>query len=132
MQICYEPIGVMHCELKEPAQTPSFYSRSEIKGEIEVFEQFQEGLTGIEACEYITVIFHFDRSNGFELIQRRRGVGELSGVFNLRTPRRPNPIGLSILKLERIEGNRLFVANVDMLDATPILDLKPYAGIERD
>ena len=73
-----------------------------------------------------------DDASADPVAQRRRGVGELSGVFNLRTPRRPNPIGLSILKLERVEGNRLFVNNVDMLDATPILDLKPYAGIERD
>jgi tRNA (Thr-GGU) A37 N-methylase len=72
------------------------------------------------------VIFHFHRAQGYSLMQKRRGVGELRGVFSLCSPNRPNAIGMSILRLIKREGTMLHVENVDMLDGTPILDIKPY------
>jgi len=80
----------------------------------------------LEEYDHIIAIFHFNRSEGFSLMQKRRGVGELRGVFSLCSPNRPNGIGMSILKLMGIEGRMLHVDNVDLLDGTPILDIKPY------
>jgi len=126
MDICYQPIGIMHCELSDSESAPKFYTESQINGVIEIYEQYAQGLSGLEDYQYIVVLFHFHKSKGCSLKQRRRGVGELRGVFSLCSPMRPNAIGMSILRLERVEGCRLHVMNVDMLDGTPILDIKPY------
>ncbi len=131
MKISYESIGVMHCELKEREDAPLFYNVSDIKGEIEVFEQFAAGLQGIERNDYIAVIFHFHRAGESALVLKHHRSGKMEGVFNLCSPRRPNSIGLSILKLEEVRGNRLLVDHVDMLDGTPILDIKPYKPSDR-
>jgi tRNA (adenine37-N6)-methyltransferase len=130
MEICYKPIGVMHCELTDVDAAPKFYTESNISGVIEIFEPFAEGLSGLENFGHIVVIFHFHKSEGFSLMQRRRGVGELRGVFSLCSPMRPNAIGMSILKLRKIEGSNLYVENVDFLDGTPILDIKPYKPLD--
>jgi tRNA (adenine37-N6)-methyltransferase len=126
MEISYEPIGVMRCALTDQDTAPKFYTESNISGVIEIFEPFVPGLSGIEDYEYIVVIFHFHSSQGYTLMQKRRGVGELRGVFSLRSPNRPNGIGMSVLKLAKVEGSLLHVENVDMLDGTPILDIKPF------
>ena len=126
VDICYKPIGVMHCNLVDPDTAPRFYTESDIEGTIEIFEEFAQGLAGLEEYDHIIAIFHFNRSEGFSLMQKRRGVGELRGVFSLCSPNRPNGIGMSILKLMGIEGRMLHVDNVDLLDGTPILDIKPY------
>jgi tRNA-Thr(GGU) m(6)t(6)A37 methyltransferase TsaA len=126
MEICYQPIGIMHCELTDSERAPKFYTESQVSGVIEIYEQYAQGLSGIQDYQYIIVLFHFHESKGFSLMQRRRGKGALRGVFSLCSPMRPNPIGMSVLRLERVEGDRLHVMNVDLLDGTPILDIKPY------
>jgi tRNA (adenine37-N6)-methyltransferase len=126
MEILYTPIGRMHCDLLDPDTAPKFYTESTIKGTIEIFEAYGEGLAGLNEYDHIMVFFHFHRSVGYSLRQKRRGVGELRGVFSLCSPNRPNGIGMSILKLIKVEGNMLYVENVDLLDGTPILDIKPY------
>ncbi len=126
MDICYRPIGFMHCELVNSDMAPKFYTASEIRGTIEMLEPYVEGLAGLEEYDHIVVLFHFHRSEGFTLMQKRRGEGELKGVFSLCSPNRPNALGMSILRLIRVEGNTLFVDNVDLLDGTPILDIKPF------
>lgn len=126
MKLCYNPIGIMRCSLTDPDAAPKFYTDSDVPGTIEVFEQYKEGLAGLEDYDHIIVIFHFHRSTGYELMQKRRGEGELRGVFSLCSPNRPNCIGMSILRLIKIEDNMIHVNNVDMLDGTPILDIKPY------
>lgn len=126
MNITYAPIGILHCAIQDPKDAPNFYSISEIPGTIEIYEPFIEGLYGLEVDEPIVVLFHFHRSQGYELLQRRKGTGPLKGVFSLCSPNRPNPIGMSILKLVRIEQGMLTVEHVDMVDGTPIIDIKPY------
>ena len=126
MEICYRPVGLMHCELFDSDTAPKFYTESDIKGTIEIFYEYAEGLAGLDEYDHIMVFFHFHRSAGYSLMQKRRGVGELRGVFSLCSPNRPNGIGMSILKLIKVEGNKLHVENVDLLDGTPILDIKPY------
>lgn len=126
MEICYQPIGVMHCELTDSESAPKFYTESQVSGIIEIYEEYAQGLSGIEDYQYIIVLFHFHKSKGYNLMQRRRGKGELRGVYSLCSPMRPNPIGMSILRLERVEGAMLHVNSIDLLDGTPILDIKPY------
>ena len=126
MEILYTAIGLMHCELFDSDTAPKFYTESNIQGTIEIFEAYREGLAGLNEYGHIMVFFHFHRSGGYSLMQKRRGVGELRGVFSLCSPNRPNGIGMSILKLIKVQGNMLYVENVDLLDGTPILDIKPY------
>jgi len=126
MGITFTPIGVMHCALTDSETAPKFYTESDVQGTIEIHAPYAQGLTNLEEYTHIVVLFHFHRSRGYDLMQKRRGVGELRGVFSLNSPNRPNGIGLSILRLLKVEGNLLHVENVDMLDGTPILDIKPY------
>ncbi|HQP31623.1 MAG TPA: tRNA (N6-threonylcarbamoyladenosine(37)-N6)-methyltransferase TrmO [Deltaproteobacteria bacterium] len=126
MNITLTPIGILHCPIQEPKDAPNFYSVSDISGTIEIYEPFIQGLDGLEEYEYIVALFHFHRSQGYELLQKRKGTGPLKGVFSLCSPNRPNPIGMSILKLTGIEQGLLTVEHVDMVDGTPIIDIKPY------
>ncbi|HNY65590.1 MAG TPA: tRNA (N6-threonylcarbamoyladenosine(37)-N6)-methyltransferase TrmO [Deltaproteobacteria bacterium] len=125
MDIRYTPIGVMHCELKEPASAPRFYSISNVKGTIEIFEPYLEGLDSLSEHEHIVVLFHFHLSKGFDLKQKGPS-GRVKGVFSLCSPMRPNPIGMSVLRLTGVEPPWLHVENIDLVDGTPILDIKPY------
>lgn len=128
MQIRYEPIGVMHCGVKNPADAPRFYSASQLKGTIEIFEPFLEGLDSLDEHEHIVVLFHFHLSEGFNLIQKGSS-GRVKGVFSLCSPMRPNPIGMSVLRLVRVDPPFLHVENIDLVDGTPIIDIKPYKPI---
>jgi tRNA (adenine37-N6)-methyltransferase len=130
MEILYTAIGLMHCELFDSDTAPKFYTESTIKGTIEIFEAYKEGLAGLNEYDHIMVFFHFHRSSGYSLMQKRRGQGELRGVFSLCSPNRPNGIGMSILKLIKVQDNMLHVENVDLLDNTPILDIKPYKPMD--
>jgi tRNA-Thr(GGU) m(6)t(6)A37 methyltransferase TsaA len=126
MDITLTPIGILHCSIQDPKDAPNFYSVSDEIGTIEIYEPFIQGLDGLEEYEHIVVLFHFHRSHGYELLQKRKGTGPLKGVFSLCSPNRPNPVGMSILKLLRMERGMLTVAHVDMVDGTPIIDIKPY------
>lgn len=121
----FKPIGVVRCEIKELERVPFHWKDSEVEGRIEVFEEFKDGIRGIERFSNIAVIFVFHRSKGYRLIQTARN-GQARGVFATGSPFRPNPIGLSILKLLKVEGNNLYVEWLDMVDGTPVLDIKPF------
>lgn len=126
MGIVFEPIGIVHSPIKSTKDAPRFFTISDVKGTIEIYPEFAQGLTYIEREQRIVVIFHFHLSEGFDLLQRKCTSGELKGVFTLCSPRRPNPIGMSVLELERIEDNILYVSGLDMADETPVLDIKPF------
>jgi len=121
----FRPIGVVCCKLKKLEDVPFHWKVSEVEGRIEVFKEFEEGLGGIERFSHIAVIFIFHKSKGYKLIQRAMD-GQIRGVFATGSPSRPNPIGLSILKLVKVEKNILYVRWLDMVDGTPILDIKPF------
>jgi tRNA (adenine37-N6)-methyltransferase len=96
------------------------------EGVLEVLAEFELGLTDIEGFSHLFVVWAFDRSSGFELMGTPPSDERPHGVFATRSPKRPNPIGLTVVELVRREGLRLHVRGVDMLDGTPILDIKPY------
>ena len=127
MQICYRPIGIVHSPFKEtkgmPIQPPG---AAKIRGTIEVFPEFVNGLKDVEGFSHIILLYHFHRAQKSELVVIPFMDSQPHGVFATRAPKRPNPIGLSIVKLLNIEQNILHIKNVDIVDGTPLLDIKPY------
>ena len=122
--IPFTTIGHVENQFDEPV------SASEIRAaesRIVLYPEFVEGLQGLEPGQQLTVLFHFHRSEGFDLLQHPRGDRSLSkrGVFTLRSPRRPNPIGMTVVDLLAAQGNVLRVRGLDAINGTPVLDLKP-------
>ena len=122
-----QPIGYVTSSYKSPQEIPKgLGAKHEAEGVLEILPEFQLGLMDIEGFSHLFVIWVFDRSEGFELLGTPPSDNRPHGVFATRSPSRPNPIGLTVVELLRREDARLHVRGVDMLDRTPILDLKPY------
>jgi tRNA-Thr(GGU) m(6)t(6)A37 methyltransferase TsaA len=121
------PIGTARTPFAETKQIPKgLDARHEAEGVIEIVPELEPGLLDIEGFSHLYVIWMFHRAEGFDLVGTPPSDTRPHGVFATRSPRRPNPIALTVVELLRREGSRLFVRGVDMLDGTPILDIKPY------
>jgi len=121
------PIGSVRSPYKESGGVPKGCgAKHEAEGVLEILPELEAGLTDIEGFSHLFVIWVFDRSEGSELIGTPPCDDRPHGVFSTRSPKRPNPIGLTVVELLRRDGPRLHVRGVDMLDGTPILDIKPY------
>ena len=107
----------------------STHQAAGVGGTVELFEDYRAGLKDLEGFSHVILIWQFDRSVGYHLEARPPKQTDSKGVFATRSPNRPNPIGLSIVRLERIENGVLHVNGVDMLDGTPLLDIKPYIPV---
>lgn len=126
-KICFNPIGIIHTEFTSLKGIPIQFYMSDSKGIIEIFPQYQNGLKDLEGFSHIYCIYFFDMVKLPVPLQSKPFLdNKLRGVFSIRTPSRPNPIGLSILEILEIKKNKIKVNNVDILDQTPILDIKPY------
>ena len=126
MNIDMSPIGVFHTNEKS---IPRHWSVSEVEGQIEIDPVYMEGLKDIEAGQEIVVLFYFHQSPPFEhkhLVQFPPHKSKPMGVFSICSPVRPNPIGLSVLVVLSVLGNIVKVKHADMIDGTPILDIKPH------
>jgi len=123
----YVPIGVIYSEHRRLEETPiqPVYARG-CRGRIEVRPDFAPGLRDLEGFSHIIVIYHFHRSTGPELTVRPFTDVKSRGIFSTRHPHRPNPIGFSVVRLAGIEGALLHIEDVDILDGTPLLDIKPF------
>ena len=125
--IQYRPIGIIHTPYKTPQGTPIQPPASKgVIADIEVFEKYAEGLTDLGGFSHIYLIYHFHLSKKFSLKVKPFLDDESHGLFATRAPSRPNAIGLSIVELIAKEKNTLRVKNIDVLDGTPLLDIKPY------
>jgi len=123
----FQPIGYVRSPYKSTQEIPKgLGAKHEAEGELEILPKFEIGLTDIEGFSHLIVIWLFDRSQGFDLLGTPPSDNRPHGVFATRSPRRPNPIGLTVFELLRRDGRILQVRGVDMLDGTPILDIKPY------
>ena len=121
------PIGFVSSPYKTTSEIPKGLGvKHEADGVLKILPEFEAGLTDIEGFSHLFVLWEFDRSQGFELLGSPPFDNRPHGVFATRSPRRPNPIGLTVVELLRREGIELHVRGVDMLDGTPILDIKPY------
>jgi len=122
-----QPIGFVSSPYKDTTQIPKgLGAKHETDGVLKILPAFAPGLTDIEGFSHLMVIWEFDRSRGFELLGTPPSDNRPHGVFATRSPYRPNPIGLTVVELLRREGADLHARGVDMLDGTPILDIKPY------
>ena len=127
MDVTYRPIGVIHSPFKDLEDMPiQPAGEASAAGSIEIFPDFVAGLKDLDGFSHVILLYHFHRVRSSKLTVTPFMDSQPRGVFATRAPTRPNPIGLSVVKLIRIEGNRLYVENLDILDGTPLLDLKPY------
>jgi tRNA-Thr(GGU) m(6)t(6)A37 methyltransferase TsaA len=122
-----EPIGYVRSPYKTTQQIPKGLGATHpAEGTLEIRDEFEPGLTDIEGFSHLIVIWEFDRSEGFSLVGKPPTDDRPHGVFATRSPQRPNPIGLTVVELLSRDGVILRIRGIDMLDGTPILDIKPY------
>jgi tRNA-Thr(GGU) m(6)t(6)A37 methyltransferase TsaA len=127
MKIEFVPIGIIHSPFMELEGMPiQPAGAAGVKGTVEVFEDFHPGLKDLGGFSDIILLYHFHRSYGFNLQVVPFMDSQPRGLFATRAPKRPNPIGLSVVKLDKIEDGVLHIQSVDILDGTPLLDIKPY------
>lgn len=128
-KIVLRPIGVIRTRHRDQEKTPiqPIYAPG-IRGRVEVFPEYEEGLRDLEGFSHIHLIYVFDRAGAPKLVVRPFLQDRERGVFATRAPTRPNPIGVSLVRLARREGRVLHVLDVDVLDGTPLLDIKPYVS----
>jgi len=126
-EIKYRPIGVIHSPFKEPKGTPiQPAAATGIRGTVEVFPEYAKGLKDIGGFSHIILIYHFHLSRGASLEAKPFMDNETHGIFAIRGSSRPNPIGISVVRLVRVEGRILHIQDIDIVDGTPLLDIKPY------
>ena len=125
--ITIDPIGVVRSPYTDKAQIPKGPgAQHDAEGTLEIRPDLEAGLTDIEGFSHLYVIWIFDRAEGCDLLSCPPNDDRPHGVFATRAPRRPNPLGLTVVRLLRRDGPRLHVRGLDMLDGTPIVDIKPY------
>jgi tRNA-Thr(GGU) m(6)t(6)A37 methyltransferase TsaA len=127
MEITYRPIGVIHSPFKSKEGVPiqPVYGKG-VEGYVEIFPEYAEGLKDLDGFSHVILIYHFHLSSGYDLLVKPFLDSEMRGVFATRAPKRPNPIGISIVRLKEINGSIVHICDVDILDGTPLLDIKPY------
>jgi tRNA-Thr(GGU) m(6)t(6)A37 methyltransferase TsaA len=126
MEFIMKSIGVIHSPFTDKKQTPIQPTRSNASGWAEVFPEFAQGLQDIEGFSHIILLYVFHQSDGYSLMVKPFLDDKQHGLFTTRYPCRPNPIGLSIVRLQARHENTLDIEGVDILDGTPLLDIKPY------
>lgn len=138
MKVTYTQIGIIRSPFGSPEGTPIQPKGAlGVPGTVEVFPEYAEGLKDLEGFSHIILVYHFHLVKSSSLTVRPYMDDETHGVFATRAPKRPNPIGISVVRLERVEGNVLHIRDVDVVDGTPLLDIKPYVpefdvrGVER-
>jgi tRNA-Thr(GGU) m(6)t(6)A37 methyltransferase TsaA len=125
--LTFSPIGVVHAPFTDTAAIPKGCGAiHEAEGSLDILPEFERGLDDIEGFSHLYVLWLFDRAKGASLVAYPPSDDRPHGVFATRSPQRPNPIGLTVVQLLRRDGRLLHVRGVDMLEGTPILDIKPY------
>ena len=123
----FKPIGIVHSPFKKAIGTPIQPKAAKgIEGTVEIFTEFVDGLADLEGFSHIILVCHFHLAKNYKLKVIPYMDDQERGVFATRAPSRPNPIGVSVVKLHRIENNILYIQDIDIIDGTPLLDIKPY------
>jgi len=126
-EIRYKPIGIIHTPYRTRDDVPSSTRRGrDTNGTVEISPEFSGGLKDLHGFSHIVLVFHLHESKEFKLFVKPPLDTVERSVFATRSPSRPNPIGISVVRLDKIEGNILYIRNLDILDGTPLLDIKPY------
>jgi len=121
-----KPIGIIHSPFKRKEEAPTQNYKSRATGKVEVYKKYEKGLKDIEGFSHLILIYKFHKSRGFKLLVKPFLDNELRGLFATRYPRRPNQIGITVVRLLRRQKNILIVKGIEVLDKTPLLDIKPY------
>jgi tRNA-Thr(GGU) m(6)t(6)A37 methyltransferase TsaA len=116
-EVVYKPIGVVHSPFKAP---------QDVMGYVEVTREYVEGLRDVDGFSHLILIYHCHLAQDYSLLVRPFLDKRLHGVFSTRAPSRPNPVGVSVVRLTRMEKNVLHIQDVDIIDGTPLLDIKPF------
>ena len=134
IEFTMRPIGLVRSPYRDTAGIPKGCgAQHEATGILEILPDYEQGLTDIEGFSHLFVLWVFDHADGYDLMTTPPTDGAPHGIFATRAPRRPNPLGLTVVRLLKRDGPRLHVHGVDMLDGTPILDNKPYlSGVAPD
>ena len=128
-KIIFEPIGTIFSPFKDIEGVPVQPAGADgIRGKVEVYSRYAEGLKGLKGFSHIILIYHFHRSKGYSLLVKPFLQDSIQGVFATRAPKRPNRIGISVVKIRKIRDNIIDVVNMDIVDGTPLLDIKPYVS----
>ena len=123
----YEPIGVIHSPFKKPEGMPiQPLGAKGVSGTVELKAEYKDGLKDLDGFSHIILIYHFHLSKGYSLQVKPFLDDTPRGLFAIRAPKRPNHIGISVVQLDKIDGLTLHISNVDIVDGTPLLDIKPY------
>ncbi len=129
MDIVFHPIGVIRSPYQTTKETPRWGTESgDTEAEIILDEKYLEGISDVHPGSKYQLVFYFHKSDGYQLTVAKRGTGAMTGLFSTHAPSRPNGIGISIVTVTAVFGNRIRFTGVDMLDGTPLLDIKSYAG----
>lgn len=127
MKIAFTPIGIIHSPFKEAAGVPiQPVFANGAAGTVEVYPEYSAGLADLDGFSHIILLYWFHKSSGYALTCRPFLDTQERGVFATRAPKRPNPIGFSIVELLNVESRFLTVGSIDIIDQTPLLDIKPY------
>jgi tRNA-Thr(GGU) m(6)t(6)A37 methyltransferase TsaA len=128
-EIRYKAIGIIHSGFTDKANAPIQGTfAKDAKGEVEISPEYADGLKDIEGFSHLILIYHFHLSGGYSPVSKPFLEDEPHGIFSIRHFKRPNPIGLSIVKLEKVKENTLEISEVDILNGTPLLDIKPFVS----
>ena len=129
-KILLKSIGIIHSPFKDIKNMPiQPVGAKGVQGYVELYQEFYEGLDGIEGFSHVILIYFFHLSKDFSLKVKPFLDNELRGVFATRAPKRPNSIGMSIVKIVKKDGTGLYVENIDVVDQTPLLDIKPFVPV---
>lgn len=121
------PIGYIHTPFEDLKGMPIQPSgAADVIGTIVIDKDYEQGLSDLEGFSHIILLYHFHQSKGYDLMVKPFLDDRKRGLFSTRAPRRPNPVGLSIVRLIKREGNRLTIKGIDVLNGTPLIDIKPY------
>jgi tRNA (adenine37-N6)-methyltransferase len=125
--LTYKCIGIVHSPFKEPKNVPIQATASKgTKGTVEIYPQYKEGLVDLDGFSHIILLYHFHLVKDASLMVKPFLDDKFHGVFATRSPARPNAIGISIVQLLKIENNTLLIEDLDIVDETPVIDIKPY------
>ena len=128
--LSYKPIGTIHSPFNKSKDMPIQPSGAMgVKGFVELKEEFSQGLQDLDGFSHIILIYHFHQVKDYALRVMPFLDKKKRGIFATRAPKRPNPIGLSVVKLINIEGHKLYIENIDVIDGTPLLDIKPFVPL---
>lgn len=125
-EIKIKPIGIIRSPYKKVEDIPCQGYKSDKNGEIEVYKEYEKGLRDVDGFSHLIILYLFHKAKKHSLLAKPFLDDKVKGIFAIRGPRRPNHIGISVVKLFKIKRNILKIGNVDVLDGTPLLDIKPY------